>query len=90
MDTSNLSAQVEGLAGWAAAEDGKSISKTFSFADFASALAFVNKVGALAEAQNHHPDITLAWGSVGITLSTHSADSVTEKDIALAKSIDQL
>lgn len=71
-------------------EANNKISKEFSFDDFISALLFVNKVGALAEKANHHPDIALSWGKVIITLSTHSKNKVTEKDLQLAKEIDAL
>ena len=62
--------------------------KEFSFPDFKSALAFVNKVGDLAEKANHHPDIELSWGRVKISLTTHDADGITERDRTLAKEID--
>ncbi len=71
-------------------EENNSLVKEFSFADFASALAFVNKVGELAESHNHHPDIFLGWGKVTITLTTHDAGGITEKDRALAVAIDAL
>jgi 4a-hydroxytetrahydrobiopterin dehydratase len=66
------------------------ITKTFKFPDFRSALAFVNRVGALAEEQGHHPDISLAWGKVEITIWTHKIDGLTESDFILAAKIDQL
>ena len=62
----------------------------FTFPDFASALAFTNRVGALAEAANHHPDIYLAWGKVRLTLWTHTANGITQKDHDLAREIDAL
>lgn len=64
--------------------------KTFKFADFKSALEFVNKVGQLAEEAQHHPDIELSWGKVVIHLTTHSEGGVTDKDTVLAKEIDNL
>ena len=67
-----------------------SLIKEFKFDDFMQALAFVNKVGALAENANHHPDIFLSWGKVKISLKTHSENKITEKDYALAKDIDAL
>jgi len=57
---------------------------------FTGALAFVNEVGALAEAANHHPDIDIRWDTVTLRLSTHSAGGLTEKDLALAAQIDAL
>jgi 4a-hydroxytetrahydrobiopterin dehydratase len=58
--------------------------------DFAGALALVNEVGRLAEAADHHPDIDLRWNEVTLRLTTHSAHGLTEKDLALARSIDEL
>jgi 4a-hydroxytetrahydrobiopterin dehydratase len=58
--------------------------------DFAGALAFVNAVGELAEAANHHPDIDIRWNTVTLRLTTHSAGGLTAKDLALAAEIDGL
>ncbi len=62
----------------------------FTFPDFEQALAFVNRVGDVAEQQRHHPDIFLTWGKVGITIWTHKIDGLTESDFILAAKIDQL
>lgn len=62
----------------------------FKFADFKQALAFVNRVGELAEGQGHHPDILLAWGKAEITLWTHKVNGLTESDFIMAAKIDQL
>jgi 4a-hydroxytetrahydrobiopterin dehydratase len=64
--------------------------RTYKCLDFKSALAFVNRVGAVAEEQGHHPDILLGWGKVEITIWTHTADGLTESDFILAAKIDQL
>jgi 4a-hydroxytetrahydrobiopterin dehydratase len=64
------------------------ITRAFSFPDFKLALDFVNRVGALAEAQGHHPDILLAWGKAEITLWTHKIDGLTESDFIMAAKID--
>ena len=61
-----------------------------SFAHFAEGLAFVNRVGAMAEQHQHHPDIFLSYSTVRITLTTHDAGGLTQKDVALAKQIDTL
>jgi len=66
------------------------IVRNFAFPDFKSALAFVNRVGALAEEQGHHPDILLAWGKVEITIWTHKVGGLTESDFILAAKIDRL
>lgn len=77
------------MAGWH--EDGGALRRDFRFADFAAALAFVNQVGALAEAANHHPDIDVRWNVVTLRLSTHSEGSVvTDRDRDLAGCIDRL
>jgi 4a-hydroxytetrahydrobiopterin dehydratase len=64
--------------------------KEFKFRDFAEALEFTNKVGSVAEAQQHHPDIYLAWGKVVITVWTHKIDGLTESDFIFAAKIDAL
>ena len=66
------------------------ITRTFTFPDFQRALDFVNRVGAVAEQQGHHPDIFLAWGKVGITSWTHSVNGLTESDFIMAAKIDQI
>ena len=65
------------------------ITRTFTFPDFKQALDFTNKVGAIAEAQGHHPDILLAWGRVEVTLWTHAAKGLTESDFILAAKVDE-
>ncbi len=64
--------------------------REFKFPDFKQALAFVNRVGDIAEEQGHHPDILLAWGKAGVTLWTHKIDGLTESDFIMAAKIDRL
>jgi 4a-hydroxytetrahydrobiopterin dehydratase len=64
--------------------------RLFRFPDFKTALDFVNRAGAIAEREQHHPDLLLAWGKVGITIFTHKIDGLTESDFVLAAKIDQL
>jgi len=66
------------------------LEKSFPFPDFASGLAFTNAVGAVAEAEGHHPDIHLAWGSVRITIWTHKIDGLTRSDFVLAAKIGRV
>ena len=66
------------------------LTRPFTFPDFKAALDFVNKVGALAEAQGHHPDIVLKWGKVEVTLWTHKIDGLTESDFIIAAKIDTI
>jgi len=71
--------------------EGEAIVRDFKHEDFAAALAFVNRVGEVAESANHHPDILIhGWNRVRLTLSTHSAGSLTDADFALARAIDGL
>ena len=66
------------------------LTRNYKFPDFKTALAFVNRVGALAEEQGHHPDLLLAWGKVEVTLWTHAVNGLTESDFILAAKIDRL
>ena len=64
--------------------------RSYAFPDFRTALAFVNRVGELAEQQGHHPDIDLTWGKAGFKIWTHKIDGLTESDFVLAAKIDEL
>ena len=70
--------------------DGHHLEKEYSFKNFAEALEFTNKVGALAEEIFHHPDIFLAWGKVRITIWTHKIDGLNEADFIFAAKADAL
>jgi 4a-hydroxytetrahydrobiopterin dehydratase len=83
LDTSKLS-----LPGkWALAKDKKSITQSFKFKDFAEAFSFMAHVALLAEKADHHPDWSNSYNKVDITLSSHDAGGLTQKDIALAEAI---
>ena len=77
------------LDGWDVVEE-HHLEKSFRFPDFASAMAFTNRVGELAESEGHHPDIYLAWGLVKLTIWTHKVDGLTESDFVLAAKADRL
>ena len=82
--------RLAGVEHWRRGED-RTIVREWTFADFAAALAFVNRVGELAEAANHHPDILLhGWKKVRLTLCTHSQGGVTDADFQLASQLDRL
>lgn len=66
------------------------IARTYTFKDFAAAMAFVNKVAEAAEQANHHPDIDIRWNKVSLALATHSEGGLTQKDFDLARRIDTL
>jgi 4a-hydroxytetrahydrobiopterin dehydratase len=69
---------------------GDTISRTYSFKDFPAAIKFVNAVAGLAEQAWHHPDIDIRWNRVALTLTTHDAGGLTEKDFDLARKFDAL
>lgn len=75
------------LDGWSDV-DAHHIEKTYRFKDFARALEFVNRIGAIAEEQDHHPDLYLAWGKVRVKIWTHAVDGLTENDFILAAKCD--
>ena len=69
---------------------GAAISRTFQFKDFPAAVKFVDAVAGLAEQAWHHPDIDIRWNKVTLTLTTHDAGGLTQKDFDLARQLDQL
>jgi 4a-hydroxytetrahydrobiopterin dehydratase len=75
--------------GWRVVDE-HHLEKEFTFPDFAQAMAFTNRVGALAEEQGHHPDIHLAWGKVKLQIWTHKIDGLTRSDFVLAAKVDEL
>jgi 4a-hydroxytetrahydrobiopterin dehydratase len=71
--------------------EGDAIVRDLQFADFAEAMAYVNRVAELAEEANHHPDILVhGWNNVRLTLTTHSAGGLTDNDFAMARRIDAI
>ncbi len=77
------------LEGWQVADE-HHLSKTYKFKDFRESLEFVNRVGALAEQQGHHPDICFGWGTAEIKIWTHEINGLTESDFVLAAKIDKI
>ena len=75
-------------SGWA--EAGKTIQRTFGTGDFNAGVSFVVAIGRLADAADHHPDILLTYPRVVVTLTTHDAGRVTEKDLRLAAEINRV
>ena len=69
--------------------DAHHLSKDFTFKNFTEALAFVNRVGDVAEEQNHHPDLYLSWGKVRVEIWTHKINGLTESDFIFAAKADQ-
>ena len=89
LNAQEVKSQLAVLDGWSKNPDGE-ITKTFTLASFPQALLFVNAVGRLAEAAQHHPDILIQWKRVILSLSTHDAGGLTQKDFDLALQIEAL
>jgi 4a-hydroxytetrahydrobiopterin dehydratase len=79
----------EQLPDWKIVEE-HHVAKSFLFADFKTALDFVNRVGAVAEQEGHHPDLCLGWGKVDVQIYTHKIRGLTESDFVMAAKIDQV
>ena len=82
-------AQAE-LSGWESAREGKAIARTFTFADFSEAWGFMARIALLAEAQDHHPEWFNVYNRVEITLTTHDAGGLSQRDVQMAKAINAL
>lgn len=78
------------IPGWRISEDGKWLLKSYKFKNFVQALAFVNKLGEVAESENHHPDLGLGWGYADIKLQTHAAGGLHENDFIMAAKIEKI
>ncbi len=89
LDAAAVAALLPRIQGWEVKGE-KRIEKTFKFADFRTALSFVNLVGEEAEAQNHHPSLHLSWGKVRVEIWTHAAGGLTESDFVLAAKVDRI
>lgn len=84
------SVAIESLSGWKMAEGRDAITKTFSFKDFNAAWGFMSRAALVAEQMNHHPEWFNVYNRVEVTLSTHDAGGVTEKDITLARAMESI
>ena len=83
-----IESRVAQLDGWQ--RDGDAIKRQFKFDDFQGSVDFVNRITPVAEGMNHHPDISISWNTVDLTLSTHSEGGLTNNDFELAAQIDSL
>ncbi len=86
LNPSEIDQALSGVAGWTKSDN--AITRTFTLPTFTAALVFACAVGNLAERADHHPDILIQYKKVTLTLSTHSAGGLTEKDFALAREIN--
>jgi 4a-hydroxytetrahydrobiopterin dehydratase len=83
-----IDGRLQGISGWE--RSGDAIQKDFKNDDFKSSVDFVNRLTPAAEAMNHHPDLTISWDTVTVTISTHSEGGLTANDFDLAARIDAL
>jgi 4a-hydroxytetrahydrobiopterin dehydratase len=80
--------RLSGLTDWNVASD--KLARKFTFKNFAESLEFINRVGAIAERRDHHPDVLFGWGYAEIFITTHDAGGITERDFELAREINTI
>ena len=90
IDAAQRSAALAALTGWTLVDGRDAITRTLKFADFSVAFGFMTRVALAAEKLDHHPEWLNVWNRVEITLSTHDAGGLTDRDIKLAKIIDKI
>jgi 4a-hydroxytetrahydrobiopterin dehydratase len=78
------------LSGWKEAQGRDAIAKTFTFKDFSEAFGFMARVALVAEKMDHHPEWSNVYKTVDVTLSTHDADGLTDRDVKLAQAMDRI
>lgn len=88
LDAEEVSERLAALPEWT--RNGDAIQRTLRFENFLAAMAFVERIAKVAEAQQHHPDILIRYNKVTLTLSTHDAGGITGKDFILAEAIERL
>lgn len=88
LSDSEVQERLAGLSGWERA--GEAIEKSFKCGDFVGSVEFVTKLVDPAEGMNHHPDLSISWDTVTVTISTHSEGGLTANDFELAEKIDAL
>lgn len=90
LDEAAREAALKQLPGWRYDAGRRRLKRSLEFADFGEAFAFMARVAMEAEKADHHPDWSNSWNRLDISLTTHSEDGVTEKDVALARKIDEI
>jgi 4a-hydroxytetrahydrobiopterin dehydratase len=83
-----IAARLKVLKDWSL--EGTTIVRRLEFKDFRGAVAFLDRITPVADEQNHHPDVTLSWNELTLTLWTHASGGLTERDFRLAQTIDQM
>jgi 4a-hydroxytetrahydrobiopterin dehydratase len=90
LDRAAAEAYLQDAADWQLRDDGRRIERTYRFKNFKQALGFVDRVGALAEDEGHHPDISFGWGYATVSLHTHKIKGLHENDFIMAVKINDL
>ena len=90
LDRAELEEALSALPHWSHDEGRGGLARSFRFRDFGEAFAFMTRVALEAEKADHHPDWSNVWNRVDIFLTTHSAGGLTERDVALARRIDEI
>lgn len=90
LERKEIESLLETVDGWQIVSLNAAIEKNWDFKNFKQALAFANQIGELAETEGHHPDITVGWGYVMVSLTTHSVQGLTRNDFIMAAKIDGL
>jgi 4a-hydroxytetrahydrobiopterin dehydratase len=85
-----IKALLKQVPGWEQNTEGTEIHHAFTFKDFASAMEFANKIAAVADEENHHPDLIVSWGLVKVSLTTHAINGLSKNDFILAAKINSL
>lgn len=88
LSRADVARALSGLSGWELSQDGTQITRSWTCPDFAQARKFVDRLAGYAESVDHHPDIHWSYTSVTLSLSTHSAGGVTERDLAFARNLE--
>ncbi len=88
LDAAELRSRLAGMEGWSV-QDG-ALHKRYTFPDFASAMAFANRVAEAADAADHHPDMLVSWGRTELRWVNHSEGGITERDVEMAARSDEL
>ena len=88
LDDQQIATALDTLPGWA--RDGDAITRTFTFDGYRDAVAFTVRVALEAEVANHHPDLLLTWGKVEVSLTSHDAGGITQRDVDMATAVSEL
>jgi 4a-hydroxytetrahydrobiopterin dehydratase len=88
LEEADIDSRLEGLDGWE--RDGEAIAKTFDRNDFVGSVKFIDAIVEPAEEMNHHPDLSVSWNKVRISITNHAEGGLTEADFELAKRIDRV